>query len=52
MRHFKSIEEIRAASVEELASLPELNVRAAEEIYQFFRKNTSSQEQNHVLQFK
>ncbi len=52
MRHFKSIEEIRAASVEELASLPELNVRAAEEIYHFFRKNTSSQEQNHVLQFK
>ena len=52
MRHFKSIEEIRAASVEELASLPELNVRAAEEIYHFFRKNTSSQEQDHVLQFK
>lgn len=50
MRRFKSIEEIRAASVEELASIPELNVRAAEEIYQFFRKNTASQEQNHVLQ--
>ncbi|MCM1542109.1 MAG: excinuclease ABC subunit UvrC [Blautia sp.] len=52
MRHFKSIDEIKAASVEELASIPELNIRAAEEIYQFFRKNTSSQEQNHVLQSK
>ncbi|MDE6924858.1 MAG: excinuclease ABC subunit UvrC [Acetatifactor sp.] len=50
MRHFKSIEEIRAASVEELASIPELNGRTAEEIYQFFRKNTASQEQQHVLQ--
>ncbi len=39
MRHFKSIEEIKGASVEELAALPELNRRAAEEIYQFFRKN-------------
>lgn len=38
MRHFKSIAEIRAASVEELEQLPELNRRAAEEIYQFFRK--------------
>ena len=38
MRHFKSIAEIKAASVEELEQLPELNRRAAEEIYQFFRK--------------
>lgn len=39
MRRFKSIEEIKAASVEELSSIPELNARAAEEIYRFFRKN-------------
>ena len=38
MRHFKSIEEIKAASVEELAALPELNHRAAEGIYRFFRE--------------
>ena len=38
MRHFKSIEEIKEAAVEELEKLPELNHRAAEEIYQFFRK--------------
>lgn len=36
MRHFKSIEEIRAASAEELAALPEINRRAAEDIYDFF----------------
>ena len=36
MRHFKSIEEVKNASVEELAALPELNKRAAEGIYQFF----------------
>jgi len=39
MRRFKSIEEIKGASVEELAELPELNRRAAEEIFKFFRKN-------------
>ena len=38
MRHFKSIEEIKAADVEELAGLPEINRRAAEQIYQFFHK--------------
>ena len=37
MRHFKSIDEIRAASVEELAALPELNRSAAEGIWKFFR---------------
>ncbi|MDE6167597.1 MAG: excinuclease ABC subunit UvrC [Acetatifactor sp.] len=43
MRRFKSIEEIRQASVEELAALPELNRRAAEEIYGFFRKKEETQ---------
>ncbi|MGN0167979.1 MAG: excinuclease ABC subunit UvrC [Acetatifactor sp.] len=38
MRHFKSIEEIKSASVEELLEIPELNRRAAEDIYSFFRK--------------
>ena len=38
MRHFKSIEEIKSASVEELEKVPELNRRAAEGIWQFFRK--------------
>ncbi len=43
MRHFKSIDEIKAATVEELVALPEINNRAAEEIYAFFRKQESSQ---------
>lgn len=38
MRHFKSIEDIKAASVEELMALPELNRKAAEDIYGFFRR--------------
>ncbi len=40
MRHFKSIQEIKGASVEELAALPEINRRAAEEIYGFFRRDS------------
>ncbi len=37
MRHFKSLEEIRNATVEELAGIPEMNERTAEEIVNFFR---------------
>lgn len=40
MRHFKSIEEIKAASAEQLAEVPEINRRAAEDIFNFFRKKT------------
>lgn len=38
MRHFKSIDEIKTAEIEELAALPEINRRAAEDIYLFFHK--------------
>ena len=38
MRHFRSIEEIRKAGVEELAGVPEIPEHIAEEIYAFFRK--------------
>lgn len=37
MRHFRSMEEIRAASVEELMQAPEIPQNVAEEIYRFFR---------------
>ncbi len=37
MRHFKSIEEIRNAEVEELSAVPEIPMRAAREIYDYFR---------------
>lgn len=36
MRYYKSLEDIRNASVEELSRVPELNSRTAEEIYRFF----------------
>ncbi len=38
MKHFGNIEEIRNASVEELAGLPAMNERAAQQVYRFFRK--------------
>ncbi len=38
MKHFSSIEEVRNASVEELAGLPSMNERAAQQVYQFFHK--------------
>ena len=38
MRHFKSIDEIKNASVENLCEIPEIPQRAAEEIYAFFHK--------------
>ena len=36
MRHFKSLEEIRQATVEDLMEIPEMNERTAEEIVTFF----------------
>ncbi len=38
MRHFKSLEEIRKATVEELMELPEMNARSAEAVVEFFRQ--------------
>ena len=38
MRHFKSLENIREASVEELAQAESMNERAAQSVYEFFRK--------------
>ncbi len=40
MRHFKSLEEIRQATVEELMEIPEMNERTAEEIVTFFASQT------------
>ena len=37
MRHFKSLEEIKAAQVEDLMQVPEIPQNVAEEIYRFFR---------------
>ncbi len=38
MRHFKSLEDIGKASVEELLQLPEMNRGSAEAVYAFFHK--------------
>ena len=35
MKHFKGIEEVRSATVEELADIPEMNRKAAESVYEF-----------------
>ncbi len=45
MRRFKSIDEIRNATVEELEELPELNRPAAEGIYAFFRGKEREKEE-------
>ncbi len=41
MRHFKSLQEIRQATVEELMEIPEMNERTAQEIVAFFASQTS-----------
>ena len=46
MRHFKSLEEIRQATVEELMEIPEMNERTAQEIVAFF----ASQKRSPVVQ--
>ena len=38
MRHFKNIEEIRNASIEELKEIPAMNEIAAESVYDFFHE--------------
>ncbi len=38
MRYFKSMEEIKAANTEELASVPEIPKHIAEQIYEFFHQ--------------
>ena len=38
MRQFESLEQIKAASVEELAETPGMNRKAAESVYEFFHK--------------
>lgn len=39
MKHFKSLDAIRAASVDDLAKAPSMNKNVAEEVYTFFHKS-------------
>lgn len=45
MRHYMSLNEIKAASVEELSAVPGMNVRAAESVYRFFHKEKTEEHQ-------
>lgn len=45
MKHFAHIEELKAAEVEELRQIPSMDVKAAENVYHFFRRK--EEEQNH-----
>ena len=38
MKHYGSLEALKEASVEELAKLPSMNGKAAQEVYDFFHK--------------
>lgn len=40
MKYFQSLEAIQAAGVEEILQVPAMNRQAAEEVYEFFHKNT------------
>lgn len=42
MRQFGSLEALRAASIEELAKTPSMNLAAANQVYDFFHKNTTA----------
>lgn len=44
MKHFKGIEEVRNAEIEELAQIPGMNNKAAENVYAFFRKNNNKKQ--------
>ena len=39
MRHFDSLEAIKSAEIEELKSIPSMDAKSAEAVYNFFRKN-------------
>lgn len=45
MREFKDIEAIRAAEVEDLTKVPQMNERAARQVYEFFRKPAAAEEE-------
>ena len=40
MKHFQSLEAIQAAEVEEIMKLPAMNKQAADQVYEFFHKQT------------
>lgn len=51
MRNFESAEALKAASIEDLEKIPEMNARAAESVYEFLHK-TEGKEAAEVVQQK
>ena len=41
MKEFQSLDDIKAATVEQLREIPSMNDRAAEEVYRFFHKDSA-----------
>lgn len=41
MKYFQSLEAVQGADIEEIMKVPSINRQAAEEVYQFFHKDTS-----------
>lgn len=50
MRSFRSIEELRKASVEELARVPEIPEHVAQEIHRFFKEKDTSHQSEGVIE--
>ena len=50
MRSFRSIEELRQASVEELARVPEIPEHVAQEIHRFFKEKDTSHQSEGVIE--
>ena len=48
-RHFPSIAELREASVEELRSIPEINEKVADQIYQFFHNSQNNRNKTYKI---
>ena len=48
-RHFPSIAELREASVEELRSIPEINEKVADQIYQFFHNSQNNRNKKYKI---
>ena len=44
MKHFKSAEDIRAASIDELKAVPSMNEKAAESVYMYLHKDSVSED--------
>lgn len=45
MKHYQSLDAIKAASIEELAKVPSMNQLSAEQVYQFFHQERRSNEE-------